>query len=163
MVFIAFVHHANQYIITNGYQNRKGLDELVGASGSSRGYLKVLDVHKAYRIPLNLHLSGTLLEALLWHRQDFLVALRELKQEGLVHFIGSSYGQNIMRFFSTEHNLRQLNEELGLYRDHLGVCPREVTAFWPPERIWDTKKLAHVLTDSSLLNPSYSRPSDGKT
>jgi hypothetical protein len=34
---IALAHHANQYIITNGYQNREGLDELVGICGSHNG------------------------------------------------------------------------------------------------------------------------------
>jgi hypothetical protein len=70
-VSIALVHHANQYIITNGYQNREGLDELVGTFGSNNGYLKILELHKTYRIPMNLHLSSTLIEALLWQRPDF--------------------------------------------------------------------------------------------
>jgi hypothetical protein len=154
-VSIALTHHANQYIITNGYHNREGLDDLVGTSGSSTGYLKILELHKAYRIPLNLHLSGTLLEALLWQGPHFFAALRELASEGLLELIGSSYGQNIMRFFTHEHNLRQLNEELQLYRDHLKVAPSEIKVFWSPERVWDTERLAPVLTDPELLNGGY--------
>jgi starch synthase len=154
-VSIAIAHHANQYIITNGYHNREGLDDLVGTSASSNGYLKILGLHKAYRIPLNLHLSGTLLEALLWHRPDFFAALHELELEGLLEFIGSSYGQNIMRFFTHEHNLKQLNEELQLYRNHLKIAPPEIRVFWSPERVWDTEKLAPVLTDPELLNGGY--------
>src|SRR5688572_29640692 len=100
---IALVHHANQYVITNGYANREGLDAVVGGFGSANGYLKILELHKRYQIPLNLHVSGTLLEALLWHRPDVLFALRELRQGGLLELIGSSYGQNIMRFFSDAH------------------------------------------------------------
>jgi starch synthase len=152
---IALAHHANQYIITNGYQNREGLDELVGICGSHNGYLKILALHKTYRIPLNLHLSGTLLEALLWQRPDFFAALHELALEGLLELIGSSYGQNIMRFFTHEHNLKQLNEELRLYSDHLMIAPPDVRVFWSPERVWDTEKLAPVLTDPELLNHGY--------
>jgi starch synthase len=154
-VCIALAHHANQYIITNGYQNREGLDDLVGTSGSNNGYLKILGLHKTYRIPLNLHLSGTLLEALLWQRPDFFAALHELELEGLLELIGSSYGQNIMRFFTHEHNLKQLNEELQLYRNHLKIAPPEIRVFWSPERVWDTEKLAPVLTDPELLNGGY--------
>jgi starch synthase len=156
-VSIALVHHANQYIITNGYQNREGLDELVGTFGSNNGYLKILELHKTYRIPMNLHLSGTLLEALLWQCPNFFAALQELVLEGLVELIGSSYGQNIMRFFTHEHNLKQLNEELQLYRNHLKITPQEVRVFWSPERVWDTAKLAPVLTDPELLNDGYQR------
>jgi starch synthase len=154
-VAIALAHHANQYIITNGYHNREGLDDLVGTSGSSNGYLKILGLHKAYRIPLNLHLSGTLLEALLWQGPHFFAALRELALEGLLELIGSSYGQNIMRFFTHEHNLKQLNEELQLYRDHLMIAPPEIKVFWSPERVWDTESLSPVLTDPELLNGGY--------
>ncbi|HWP35627.1 MAG TPA: hypothetical protein VNM66_08520, partial [Thermodesulfobacteriota bacterium] len=152
---VAFVHHANQYLITNGYENREGLDELIGAPGSATGYRHVLELHRLYRVPFNLHLSGTLLEALLWHRPDFVAAVRELVRAGLLELVGSSYGQNIMRFFGAEHNRRQLAETLRLYRDHLGVEPRQVKTFWLPERVWDTARLARVLTDPRLPNGGY--------
>lgn len=152
-VSIALVHHANQYIITNGYLNREGLDEVIGGPGRSRGYFKILDLHRSYRIPLNLHLSGTLLEAVLWYRPDFLSALRAFQAQGLLELVGSAYGQNIMRFFSEEHNLKQLNEQLRLYRHHLKA--RNVKVFWPPERVWDTGRLSSVLTNKSMPNGGY--------
>ena len=143
------MHHANQYIITNGYASRSGLNE------SADGYLKILKLHQAHEVPFHLHVSGTLLECLVWYRPDVLSILRELLDQGLVELIGSSYGQNIMRFFSHEHNLRQLNEQLALYRDLLNVEPRTIQVFWPPERVWDTRRLAPVLTNSALLNGGY--------
>ena len=148
-VCLAIVHHANQYIITNGYASRSGLNE------SADGYLKILKLHQAHEVPFHLHVSGTLLECLMWYRPDVLSILRELLDQGLVELIGSSYGQNIMRFFSHEHNLKQLNEQLALYRDLLNVEPRTVQVFWPPERVWDTRRLAPVLTNSTLLNGGY--------
>lgn len=154
-VSLALVHHGNQYLITNGYDNREGIAELVGSPQSDAGYLKILELHRAFRTPLNLHLSGTLLETLLWHRPDFFDAIRALAQEGLLELIGSCYGQNIMRFFSYEHNLRQLTEALELYRDHLNIDPHAVTVFWPPERVWDSERLAPVLTDPRLPNGGY--------
>lgn len=151
----AIVHHANQYIITNGYHNREGLNDVIGLNGAGAGYLEIFELHRAYRIPFNLHLSGTLLESILWHRPDFLFHLRDLGQQGLLGLIGSSYGQNIMRFFSYQHNFRQLNEGLNLYREHLGGRHHDLKIFWPPERLWDTEKLAPVLTDKGLLNGGY--------
>ncbi len=151
----AIVHHANQYIITNGYQNREGLDDVIGVRGGDTGYLKVFQLHLAYKIPFNLHLSGTLLEAILWHHPDFLIHLRDLRREGLLDLVGSCYGQNIMRFFSDRHNLNQLNEEITLYRQHLGVEAQDLKIFWLPERVWDTKRLAPLLTDKKLPNRGY--------
>jgi Glycosyl hydrolase family 57 len=151
----AIVHHANQYMITNGYENREGLDDLIGIRGGRTGYLRIFELHTKYKIPINLHLSGTLLETILWHRPDFLLHLRNLRQQGLLDIIGSSYGQNIMRFFSRHHNFRQLNEEIRLYNEHLGVEPQGLKVFWPPERVWDTKRLAPSVADKRLLNRGY--------
>jgi hypothetical protein len=154
-VSLVLVHHANQYLITNGYPNREGIDSLVGSPQSGTGYLRILELHRAFQIPLSLHLSGTLLEALVWYRPDVLEALRALGHQGLLEVIGSCYGQNIMRFFTYEHNLRQLTELLELYQEHLHLDPRHVTVFWPPERVWDTARVAPVLTDSRLPNGGY--------
>ena len=63
---VALVHHANQYVITDGYADREGLGSLV------TGYSALLRLHEKYRIPVNLHLSGTLVEAAAWHHPAFL-------------------------------------------------------------------------------------------
>jgi len=151
----AFVHHANQYLITEGYENRHGLQRAVGSVENQRGFAWILELHRRYNIPANLHLSGTLIEAIAWHQPNFLLQVRELIDAGLIEIVGSCYAQNIMRFFSYEHNLKQLNEELHLYRLHLGVDPETVKVFWPPERVWDTPRMAPVLNDSRLLNRGY--------
>jgi hypothetical protein len=150
-----FVHHANQYLITEGYDNRHGLRAAIGSVESKSGFAWVLELHRRYGVPANLHLSGTLLEAIAWHQPDFLFWVRELFESGLIGLIGSCYAQNIMRFFGYEHNLKQLNEELHLYKTHLGIDPEIVKVFWPPERVWDTARMAPVLKDSRLLNHGY--------
>ncbi|MBI5584542.1 MAG: hypothetical protein HY892_12040 [Deltaproteobacteria bacterium] len=151
----ALVHHANQYLITNGYQNREGLDDVLGLRGTGRGYRKIFDLHRTYGLPLNLHLSGTLLEAILWHHPDFLDQLQDLQRLGLLDLVASSYGQNIMRFFGLEHNFRQVDECLRIYQRHFGMDPETLKVFWPPERIWDTKITAPVLTDKRLPNKGH--------
>jgi hypothetical protein len=151
----AFVHHANQYLITEGYENRHGLRAAVGSIESKSGFAWILELHRRYNVPANLHLSGTLLEAIAWHEPDFLLSVRELYDEGLIGLVGSCYAQNIMRFYSYEHNFKQLNEELHLYEIHLGIDAELVKVFWPPERVWDTRRMAPVLKDSRLLNHGY--------
>ncbi|MCH2172893.1 hypothetical protein MK489_19120 [Myxococcota bacterium] len=152
---VALVHHANQFLITNGYDNREGIDDLVGNRASENGYLKVLELHRSYRIPINLNVSGTLLEAIAWHRPDFLEIVKDMMSEGLLELIGSAYGQNIMRFFSDDYNRRQLVELFDLYKFHLGADPSEIRIFWSPERVWETEKLAPLLASSSLPNGGY--------
>lgn len=154
-IAFAFVHHANQYLITEGYDNRHGLRAAVGSIESKSGFSWILELHRRFNIPLNLHLSGTLIEAIAWHQPEFLVLVRELLDMGLIELVGSCYAQNIMRFFSYEHNLKQLNEELLLYKIHLGVDPASVKVFWPPERVWDTRRMSPVLRDCRLLNHGY--------
>jgi hypothetical protein len=151
----AIVHHANQYLITEGYENRHGLRAVVGSIESKSGCAWILELHRRFGIPANLHLSGTLVEAIAWHEPDFLVQVLELLEAGLIEIVGSCYAQNIMRFFSYEHNLKQLNEELRLYKIHLGIDPSVVKVFWPPERVWDTPRMAPVLRDPRLLNHGY--------
>lgn len=152
---LALVHHANQYLITDGYDNREGVSDIVGSEESGMGMLGVLAFHARYRVPLNLHISGTLLEAVAWHCPSFIPKLREYIESGLIELVGSSYGQNIMRFFGPDYNRQQLNEELYLYKTLLNVDPSEVKTFWPPERVWETRAMAPVLRDAALLNDGY--------
>ncbi len=151
----AVVHHANQYLITNGYENRHGLRATVGSVEEKNGLAWILELHRRYSVPANVHLSGTLIEAIAWHQPSFLHELRELCRGDLLEIVGSCYGQNIMRFFNYDHNLKQLNEELRLYETHLGIDPEQVKTFWPPERVWDTRRMAAVLNDPRLLNRGY--------
>jgi hypothetical protein len=152
---LAIVHHANQLVITDGYDNRMGVSAIVGTSSSPTGLMRVLELHEQYRVPLNLHVSGTLLESLAWHCPEFLSKLRSLSKSGLIELLGGSYGQNMMRFFSREHNLKQLEEHLSLYQSLLNWDPMDITTFWVTERLWETEALAPVLTDSRLQNGGY--------
>src|SRR6184192_4165582 len=152
---LAIVHHANQYMVTDGYDNRVGISGIVGTSSSQTGLLRVLKLHERYRVPFSLHISGTLLESLAWHSPEFLSEVNRLAGLGLLELIGGSYAQNMMRFFSPEHNLRQINEELLLYQSLLEWDPKRITTFWPTERLWETEAMAPVLTSGQLLNGGY--------
>lgn len=163
-VRVALVHHANQYVITNGYADRQGMNDILGLSnplwGPSvhrTGFLPLLQMHLDYRVALNLHLSGTLMETLVWHYPESFSLVKRLIKERLLEIVGSTFSQNVMPFFSADYNLRQLNEELWMYREHLGLDPRNIQTFWVPERVWNTQKLAPILTNKELLNGGYKR------
>ncbi|MEH7385235.1 hypothetical protein V7147_07480 [Bacillus sp. JJ1521] len=149
---IAIVHHANQYLITNGYQNRTGLAEIIGPPDASSGLRAILDLHAEYEIPFHLHVSGTLIEACAWFDPLFLHEISELQESGLVEIIGSTYAQNIMTLFDSEHNYHQIQEELRLIKNWLSA---DVNGFWIPERVWNTEKLSRTLTDKNLNNGGF--------
>jgi starch synthase len=148
-VALALVHHANQYLITDGYDNRQGIGEITD------GYAAVLRLHERYEIPAGLHLSGTLLEALAWHRPDFLELVRHLLGTRLLSLVGGCYAENIMTLFPPGFNRRQLDEFLRVCENLLDCPPERVKTFWPPERVWDTGLLASVLASPSLSNGGY--------
>src|SRR5260370_22044065 len=132
-----------------------GVSPIAGTSGSPTGLMRLLELHERYRIPINLHVSGTLLESLAWHCTEFISKLRSLSKSGLIELLGGSYGQNMMRFFSHEHNLKQLQEHLSLYQSLLNWDPADITTFWVTERLGQTETLAPGLTDRHLQNGGY--------
>lgn len=148
-VSLALVQHAHQYLITDGYDNREGITQVLDA------FTTVLALHLRYRVPLNLHASGMLLEAVAWHRPEFFEWIRALRREGLLELVGSAYAQNIMPLFGEAHNRRQLLEGFGAYETLLGVPPAEVRGFWLPERVWHPDRVAPVIADAALPNGGY--------
>ncbi|MBV9267024.1 MAG: hypothetical protein JO061_12715 [Acidobacteriaceae bacterium] len=154
-IAFAIVHHANQYIISDGYGDRTGISYALGSVEERRGLVYILHLHRIHRVPANLHISGTLLEAIAWHEPRFLARIAEMYADGLLEIVGSVYAQNIPRFFPNDFNIRQLNEQLRLYEAQFGIDPCEIRGFWPPERVWDTACMPAVLTDGALYNGGY--------
>lgn len=146
---LALVHHANQALAADGYDNREGISEVI------EGYARILHLHQRYAVPANLHLSGTLIEAVAWHHPWFLELVREMREKGLLELVGGTYSENIMTLSDARTNREQLDELLWLYDRHLGCPPEEVEVCWVPERVWDTEKLAPVLEDETLPNGGY--------
>ena len=146
---LVLVQHAHQHIVADGYDNREGVLDL------HRALSGLLLAHLSRRVPLALHVSGTLTEAMAWHVPEFAAVVRRLLEEGLLELVGSAYAQNVLPLFSPQHNRRQLVETLCLYERHYGVSPEQVRCLWVPERVWDTQTLADVVTDPSLPNGGY--------
>lgn len=148
---IAFVHHANQFVITDGYADRDGI------SVTAAGYDAVLSLHVELGVPAALHISGPVLEAIAWHRPALLVRLRQHLASGLVTLIGGTYGENVMPLSSPRHNRRQLRAFHDLVEDLLEVPRRRLRTAWVPERVWATGSCAPPLRDADATGVGYQR------
>jgi hypothetical protein len=144
----ALVHHANQYLVVDGYLDRQGISEIAA------GYSEILAAHERHAVPTTLHLSGTLIEALAWQAPRLLAQVRELLDSGLVALVGGTYSENVMPCSPPAWNRRQLKEALGLITRHLGRDPSRLSVAWVPERVWEPD-LAPVLADRTLPNGGY--------
>lgn len=148
---IAFVHHANQFVITDGYPNREGISVI------SAGFDAVMTLHVELGVPMSLHISGPVLESLAWHRPALLDRLREHLTSGFVSLIGGTYGENIMPLATASHNRRQLRAFHDLAEDLLGIPRAALQTAWVPERVWDTASCATPLLDESATGVAYRR------
>ncbi|AFL95055.1 glycoside hydrolase family 57 protein [Thermococcus cleftensis] len=142
---VAFVHHGNQHI---GYTD-------VFCGGVGTGFDEILRTHDAYKVPVNLHLSGVLLESLLWNDPDcgdfnFREEINKGISEGWISILTSAYGQHIMPFFPADLNVRSLGKENELIWRLFAYDPRVA---WVPERVWETG-----LSDSDPVNGVKSDP-----
>lgn len=148
---LAFVHHANQFIITDGYADRDGV------STTAAGYDSVLSLHVEFGIPASLHISGPALEAIAWHRPALLARLRGHLDSGLITLIGGTYGENIMPLSTPRHNRRQLGSFHDVAEELLGVPRQELRTAWVPERVWETMSCAPPLRDIDATGVQYQR------
>jgi glycosyl hydrolase family 57 len=147
----ATVLHANQLVIGDGYADRDGI------SATAVGYDAVLTLHLELGIPVALHMSGSVVEALAWHRPDLLARVRHGLRSGLVRIIGGTYGENIVPLATSSHNRRQLLAMADVMRDLLGVDPANVPTAWLPERVWRTGPVVSALADHTLPGGGYRR------
>lgn len=148
---IAFVHHANQFVITDGYADRDGI------SVTAAGYDAVLSLHVELGVPAALHISGPVLEAIAWHRPALLARLRQHLASDLITLIGGTYGENVMPLASPRHNRRQLRAFHDLAEDLLEVPRQRLKTAWVPERVWTTGSCASPLRDADATGVAYQR------
>ncbi|MEM2703153.1 MAG: hypothetical protein QXR45_08335 [Candidatus Bathyarchaeia archaeon] len=122
---LAFVHHGNQHInpFTSG----------VVDDGQGHGFYRTLDSHEAYNLPVNLHLSGTLITSLVWNNPSFLQRIKNLASNGLIEILGSVYGQHIMPYVDECLNIWALQKHKELCQHYFNYTPKIA---WVPERVW---------------------------
>ncbi|WP_345032975.1 hypothetical protein [Kutzneria kofuensis] len=144
------MHHANQLVITDGYEDRDGITRIC------EGYTAALELHAELGIPAALHLSGTLVEAVAWHHPEFLAKVRELVAAGVLTLLGGTYSEPIMPLGSAAINRRQVRTMAELLERHLDVPGGALPTAWLPERVWHPD-LHEVLTDPTLPGGGFKR------
>lgn len=161
MPTVVLVHHANQLLITDGYTHRDGIGPVAGA------VLDVAAVHEAHGLPASLHLSGTLVEALAWHRPDVLDATRQRAASGLLEVMGGAYAEPVLTELSDRAVRRHLRVTAQVSARHLGTDgPGGLASAWVPERVWHPRMgpllaeagYRRVALDDRLLLPAAERP-----
>lgn len=97
-----------------------------------KGLLATLRKHP--ETPVQIQISGTLLNALAWMDPRAIELVREGVAAGQFEIIGSTYSQNVM-FASGDAwtNDRQIATHRRLLQQHFDVEP---VGFWNPERVW---------------------------
>lgn len=118
----AFLFHLNQAITP--YSD-------VGDKASYNRLIKTLRKHKSLKF--NIHISGTLVQSLLWYNPETIDLIREGIKEGQFEILGSTYSQNVMYSTDNISNQWQIERHKEIIEDIFGVTP---IGFWNSERTW---------------------------
>ena len=132
---IAFLHHANQSFSDNGSYCLKYGD--YGYNGNS--YQRILDTHEFYNIPVDFHISGTLLQSLAYLQNDR--GMIERMRENLVDIAGGFYAEHIAPYVDPDMNHFALWYEKKV-DSSLVKEPgwrNYPTVIWIPERVWKSE------------------------
>ncbi|ADV64346.1 glycoside hydrolase [Desulfurococcus mucosus] len=143
---VIMVHHGNQHLTDNRALNPP-------SSVNSYGY--ILYVHEylsnktGRRIPVSIHMSGTLIASFLWWDPGFISYVKGLTARGLVAILGGVWAEHITAYFYDNFNDPSANFTKWYVRQVFGYNP--VTA-WVPERTWDDERTGIAYTLSKYYS-----------
>lgn len=130
-----------------------------------KGLLETLRKHPG--TPVQIQISGTLLNALAWMDPRAIELVREGFQSGQFEILGSTYSQNVMYASGDSWtNSLQIETHRQLLKQHFDVEP---VGFWNPERVWTQSFVdllaqngyeytfveGHILEDSDPQRPLH--------
>ncbi len=163
----AAIAHANQSVATkNGTQNHIFTNR--GDINLYPGFVRALDSAEMFNIPLNLHISGTLLMSFLWAEQNpveagyperdgptFVDRVRRFIVNGPGSIIGGTLAEHIMPYFEGEVNRKSIEQNAYLLHHLFGLSTEDLKVMHVPERV----------IRSNVNNPTVKPegPLDGKT
>jgi hypothetical protein len=145
----AFVIHGNQTMHNAEYiQDLIYNTSITTPAGNPTGYFRVLETARIFEVPVNIHVSATLLSSALWadssqQKNDGPGFVRELKSffdgdflTGNGSLIWGVYSEHIMPFFEGEVNQSSVRLNEQYLQTTLGVPPpSKHSVFWIPERV----------------------------
>jgi hypothetical protein len=137
----AAIAHANQSLGTRtGTQ-----DHIYRDLGSLKpGFIRTVETHEMLGVPLNMHLSGTLLSSFLWARAansdvdgpTFLIRLKNMVASGKGSIIGGVYAEHIMPYFEGDVNRFSIRAFNDLAYEIFGLTTNDMLVMHTPERVF---------------------------
>lgn len=121
-ISIPLVFHFNQHLSEQSQ---------VASLACYRGLLRVLRAHPL--LPVNIQISGTVIDALRWLDPEPLQEIWEGLRAGQFELLGSTYAQNVPYASDDWDNARQIQMHQEVLYKTFGVTP---VTFWNPERSW---------------------------
>jgi hypothetical protein len=163
----AAVAHANQSVAPKGgTQGHIFTDR--GDIGKYPGFIRMLDSAEMLNVPVNLHISGTLLISLQWARQDptdanypdrdgptFIDRCRTFVTTGPGSLIGGVLAEHIMPYFEGDVNRKSIEQNSELLESMFGLTETDMKVMHTPERV--------IRSDTNSPYVSSDGPLDGKT
>jgi hypothetical protein len=150
-VYYASVAHGNQSVNQADDIGSHIYDSAAstGIAGGT-GFLRTLDTHQIFKVPLNIHASGSLVIAAQWARrpggaadpQDgpaFLQQIREFVDADQGHkpgaLIGGVFSEHIMPYFEGPVNASSIRFRDSLMQVVFGISAAEAKVMHTPERV----------------------------
>lgn len=151
---VCWVHHGNQHIGDHS--------DYIGYHNSRPGYWATIDTHVYNNMPVDIHISGPLLQSFKWLENDRGL-LNALKTNTQIELLGSAYSQHILPYADEDINIFALNYYKDLLSKSLnpvGTCGGFTTfrpiVVWIPERVWKDFLLNDVSQTYWRDNPGRS-------
>ncbi|NPA74772.1 MAG: hypothetical protein GXO25_01660 [Euryarchaeota archaeon] len=153
---IAFLQHANQFL--------KNVSYFVG--NKEVGMYAVPSIHAYWHVPVNLHISGTLADAIEYYRPDFNRYIRKLVDEKIAYMVGGFYAEYIPKYMPSDFNNWSMAYTKYYIEKYYNYTP---DVCWIPERVYwhgweNTVKNGHykiVVADTEVAfnwyHPSWAK------
>lgn len=161
----AVIAHANQSVGT-----RTGTQKHIFTANTNfyPGFVRLLDSAEMFNLPINLHISGTLMMSFLWAAQDpsepgypnrdgptFMKRCKDFVTTGPGSLIGGVLAEHIMPYFEGEVNRKSIEQNSELIQHYFGLSETDMKVMHVPERV--------IRSQTNHPNVSASGPLDGKT
>ncbi|MFH0879622.1 MAG: hypothetical protein V2A34_07905, partial [Lentisphaerota bacterium] len=163
----AAIAHANQSVAPRSgtqrhiYTDRSDID-------LHPGFVRMLDSAEMLNVPVNLHISGTLLMSLQWSRQDpaeagypnkdgpvFLSRVKNFVTTGPGSLVGGVLAEHIMPYFEGDVNRKSIAQNSELIQAMFGLSETNMKVMHTPERV--------IRSDTNQAHVSSSGPLNGLT
>lgn len=155
----AAIAHANQSVAP-----REGTQKHIYTDYSATlkpGFIRLMDSAEMLNVPVNLHISGTLLMSFLWATQNpadpdfpdrdgpaFVDRVRTFITTGPGSLIGGVLAEHIMPYFEGEVNRRSIGQNNELLYHLFGVNESDMGVMHVPERVF------HSNTNAPWVHPA---------